>query len=94
MFAIESFVGFPMLLAQATGPVGNELPIVAGHLLAVVVYSLIGIIVLGGSFWIMKRLMPFSVTKEIEQDQNTALAIIIGSVIIGMSIIIAASIMG
>ena len=34
-----------------------------------------------------------SVTKEIEQDQNVALAIIIGSVIIGMSIIIAAAIL-
>jgi putative membrane protein len=37
--------------------------------------------------------MPFSLRKEIEEDQNTALAIIIGSVIIGMSIIIAAAIL-
>jgi uncharacterized membrane protein YjfL (UPF0719 family) len=37
---------------------------------------------------------PFSVVKEIEQDQNTALGIIIGSVLIGMSIIIAAAIYG
>jgi putative membrane protein len=41
----------------------------------------------------MKTLMPFSLRKEIEEDQNTALAIIIGSVIIGMSIIIAAAIL-
>jgi uncharacterized membrane protein YjfL (UPF0719 family) len=50
-------------------------------------------LVLGSCFWVMKRMMPFSVTKEIEQDQNIALAIIIGSVVIGMSIIIAAAIL-
>jgi uncharacterized membrane protein YjfL (UPF0719 family) len=32
--------------------------------------------------------------KEIEHDQNTALGIVMGSVIIGMSIIIAAAIIG
>lgn len=62
------------------------------NLLAVVVYSIVGVLVLGACFWIMKRFMPFSVTKEIEEDQNIALAIIMGSVIVGMSIIIAAAI--
>jgi len=62
------------------------------HLLAVVIYSVVGVLVLGSCFWIMKRLMPFSVTKEIEEDQNIALAVLMGSVIIGMSIIIAAAI--
>jgi len=38
------------------------------------------------------KLSPFSVRKEIEEDQNTALAIILGSVLIGLSIIIAAAI--
>jgi uncharacterized membrane protein YjfL (UPF0719 family) len=37
---------------------------------------------------------PFSVKKEIEDDQNNALAIIIGALIIGISIIIAAAING
>jgi uncharacterized membrane protein YjfL (UPF0719 family) len=37
---------------------------------------------------------PFSVKKEIEEDQNSALAIIIGALIIGISIIIAAAING
>ena len=49
---------------------------------------------LTGSFLVIRRYLPFSVTKEIEEDQNTALAIIMGAVIIGMSIIIAASIVG
>jgi len=42
----------------------------------------------------MHKFLPFSIVKEIEQDQNTALAIVMGSVILGISIIIAAAIMG
>jgi uncharacterized membrane protein YjfL (UPF0719 family) len=37
---------------------------------------------------------PFSVKKEIEEDQNTALAIMIGALILGISIIIASAING
>ncbi|MBS0204327.1 MAG: DUF350 domain-containing protein [Planctomycetes bacterium] len=69
------------------------MPNLLGRLLAVIIYSLVGVVVLGACFWIMKKMMPFSLTKEIEEDQNTALAIIMGSVIIGMSIIIAAAIL-
>lgn len=91
MFDIHSFTFVPILAQMAEGP-GSMVPKL-DHVLAVVIYSLIGVIVLGGCFWIMKRMMPFSVTKEIEEDQNVALAIIIGAVIIGMSIIIAAAIL-
>jgi uncharacterized membrane protein YjfL (UPF0719 family) len=42
----------------------------------------------------MHRLAPFSIVKEIEEDQNTAVAIVMGSVILGISIIIAAAILG
>ena len=64
------------------------------HLLAAVVFSLIGVAVLGICFKLMSKLSPFSIKKEIEEDQNVALAIIMGAVIIGMSIIIAAAILG
>jgi uncharacterized membrane protein YjfL (UPF0719 family) len=40
----------------------------------------------------MVRIVPFSVRKEIEEDQNTSLGIIMGSIIIGISIIIAAAV--
>ena len=90
MFAIKSF-SLVAVLAEVI-EVGG-VPNVWRHLPAVIVYSMVGVLVLGGCFWIMKRLMPFSLRKEIEEDQNTALAIIIGSVIIGMSIIIAAAIL-
>lgn len=89
MVSVNTLASFPLLLAE-----GDSFSMLGQHLLAVVIFSLVGVVVLGACFWVMKRMMPFSVTKEIEEDQNTALAIIIAAVIIGMSIIIAAAIHG
>ena len=38
-------------------------------------------------------LTPFSIVKEIEEDQNVALAILIGSIFLALAIIIAAVIL-
>jgi putative membrane protein len=62
--------------------------------LATVGYTVFGLVVFGVAFWLMVKLTPFSVRKEIEDDQNTALAIVIGAVILGLAIIIAAVIHG
>jgi uncharacterized membrane protein YjfL (UPF0719 family) len=64
-----------------------------GTVAASIVYSLIGIAIFGASFVIIRVIVP-SLRKEIEDDQNTALAILIGAVILGLSIIIAAAIGG
>jgi uncharacterized membrane protein YjfL (UPF0719 family) len=56
------------------------------------VFAGIGLVVFGVAFWIMTKLAPFSVKKEIEDDQNVALAVIMAGVIIGVSLIIAAAI--
>ena len=83
-----------MLLAQAAGSASETgvMPHILVNLFAVIIYSIVGMLVLGTSFLIMNRLIPFSVRKEIEQDQNISLAIVIGSVIIGISMIISAAI--
>ncbi len=66
------------------------LPVVA----TAVIFVAIGLIVFAIAFLIVVYVSPFSVKKEIEEDQNTALAIIIGSLILGISIIIASAING
>lgn len=66
----------------------------AKALLASGVYSLMGIVMFALSFLVINFMTPFSLRKEIEEDQNTALAIMIGSVILGLSIIIAAAVGG
>lgn len=57
-------------------------------------FVLLGLIVFAVAFFIIVKLAPFSVKKEIEEDQNIALAIIIGSIIIGAALIIGSAITG
>jgi uncharacterized membrane protein YjfL (UPF0719 family) len=59
-----------------------------------VIFVAIGLVVFAIAFLIVVLVSPFSVKKEIEEDQNTALAIIIGALIIGVAMIIAAAIQG
>ena len=58
------------------------------------IFTLFGLLVFGVAFFIIVKVTPFSIRKEIEEDQNSALAIVIGAVIIGMALIIAAAIQG
>ncbi|MCB1157841.1 MAG: DUF350 domain-containing protein [Leptospiraceae bacterium] len=53
-------------------------------------YAFIGISIFGLAIWLMEKITPFSIRKEIEEDQNTSLGIVMGSVIIGIAIILAA----
>lgn len=62
--------------------------------LSSVVYALLGLVLFGVTFLIITKVSPFSLRKEIEEDQNTSLAILIGSVLIGLAIILGASIAG
>jgi len=65
------------------------------HSLALtVIYSLVGIAVFGLCFALLEKLAPFSIRKEIEEDQNVALAVLISAVILGLSIIIASAVSG
>ena len=59
-----------------------------------VLYSAIGLGVFVVGFFLIRKIFPFDVHKEIEHDQNTALAIVIGSFILGLALIIAAAIHG
>jgi uncharacterized membrane protein YjfL (UPF0719 family) len=54
----------------------------------------IGLVVFGIAFFLIVKLSPFSVRKEIEEDQNISLGIIMAGVFIGISLIIAAAIGG
>lgn len=69
----------------------EELP---GLLLATLIFVAVGLIFFAVAFIVLDKALPFSVHKEIEEDQNTSLGIIIGSMMIGIAIIIAAAIHG
>jgi putative membrane protein len=63
-------------------------------LVTTLIFVLIGLVVFAIAFFIVVLVAPFSVKKEIEEDQNSALAIIIGAMIIGIGLIISAAIQG
>ncbi len=58
------------------------------------VFSIIGMVIFIGGFFIIRKMLPFDVYKEIEHDQNTALGIVIGSFILGLAFIIGMAIHG
>jgi len=69
-------------------PFENLLPV----LVTTIVFVILGLIVFALAFLVITKAAPFSVRKEIEDDQNIALAIVIGSVILGSALIIAAAV--
>jgi uncharacterized membrane protein YjfL (UPF0719 family) len=60
--------------------------------LASVVFSLVGIVVLGVCFWVFEKITPENIWKEIIEKQNVALAIVSAAFMIAMGIIISAAI--
>lgn len=58
------------------------------------IFVVIGIVTFGVAFFVITKVTPFSIRKEIEEDQNVALGIVIGSVFIGLALVIAAAIGG
>lgn len=58
------------------------------------IYTGFGVVVFALSFWVMVKISPFSIRKELETDHNTAVAILMASVILGLAIIIAAALHG
>jgi putative membrane protein len=62
------------------------------NILASIGYSAVGIVIFIVAYKVMERILPFNMDKELAEDQNTAVGILLGSVMIGLAIIIAASI--
>lgn len=89
------------MLAQIGSNAIGSLPtgLLAVHIdlesmLGALIYSLVGIVLFAVAFLVIVKIAPFSIRKEIEEDQNTSLGIIIGAVILGISMIISAAVQG
>ena len=94
---LNSWVTFPLLAAEGDAtPVDGATAFsnLAPQLLLAVVFTLVGMLLFGLCIWLIVKLAPFSVQKEIEEDQNTSLGIIMGALILGIAIILAAAIHG
>jgi putative membrane protein len=57
-------------------------------------YAALGLLAFGLAFLVVVKVTPFSLRKEIEEDHNVALAVVLGAVILGVAIIVAATVHG
>jgi uncharacterized membrane protein YjfL (UPF0719 family) len=64
------------------------------HLCAAALFSGLGVVLFAGALWAMVKISPFSIRKEIAEDHNTALGLVMGSVFLGLALIVAAAITG
>jgi uncharacterized membrane protein YjfL (UPF0719 family) len=83
----------PLLaMIQAAGSVEDYLPLKG--LVQVAVYSVLGLILFVGGFIVLDKCTPGDLWKEVLEQKNTAVAVMIGSLGIAFAIIIAAAIHG
>lgn len=88
-----------MLAGQYIAPVAAaagawDFETLGWNVLNVGLFGLIGIALFMIALWLITKLAPFDVKKEIETDQNTALGVVMGAILIGLAIILAAAIAG
>jgi putative membrane protein len=63
-----------------------------GNLLNAAIYAILGIVIFILCFFILDKMTPYHLWREIVEDKNIALAILIGAISLGMCIIIAAAV--
>ncbi len=63
-----------------------------GFLINAIIFSFLGVLIFWVSFLIIDKLTPYHLWKEIIEEHNTALAIVVGAMTLGICIIIAAAI--
>jgi len=57
-----------------------------------ILYAAIGIVVFAGAFLVIDKVTPYNLWKEIVQEHNTALAILLGAMSLGICVIIASAV--
>jgi putative membrane protein len=58
------------------------------------IYSVLGLVVFCVGFALIDKLTPYNLWEELVKEKNIALAIVVGSVSIGLCLIIAAAVHG
>jgi putative membrane protein len=62
------------------------------NVVAAIVFAVIGVLLFILAFMLFDKLTPGSLWKELIEDQNTALGVLMGAVAIALAIIIAAAV--
>ena len=59
-----------------------------------ILYALIGVVIFWLCFWLIDKITPADLWREIVEKQNQALALVVAAMCLGISIIVAAAIHG
>jgi putative membrane protein len=70
----------------------NPSPNFVNSILSAVTFAIIGIVIFVVFFVILDWITPYDLWKELNEEKNMALAIVVGAVALGLCIIIAAAI--
>ena len=65
---------------------------IVANIRAALVFAFIGIVVFVSALLVIDKLKPYDLWKEIVEEKNLALAIVVGAMSIGICIIIAAAV--
>ena len=63
-----------------------------GSLLNALIYAVLGVFILVLSFFVLDKLTPFHLWKEVVEKQNVAVALLAGMMALGIAIIIASAV--
>jgi uncharacterized membrane protein YjfL (UPF0719 family) len=63
-------------------------------LLSSSLFTTLGLLLFVLAYYLVQKVTPFSIRKEIEEDHNTALAIVLAAIIIGIAMIVSAAVHG
>ncbi|GEP41682.1 DUF350 domain-containing protein [Brevifollis gellanilyticus] len=56
------------------------------------IYAILGIVIFVGGFIIVDKLTPYDLWKQLVEEKNLALAVVVGAAALGICLIIAAAI--
>jgi uncharacterized membrane protein YjfL (UPF0719 family) len=64
------------------------------QLVATVLFGAVGVAVFLVALKLIVKISPFSIRKEIAEDQNVALGIVVASIFVGLAVVLGAAIQG
>jgi uncharacterized membrane protein YjfL (UPF0719 family) len=65
-----------------------------GALVNSLVYTILGVVVFWLAFVVVDKITPYDLWKELVEEKNVALAIVVGAMCLGIAIIVGAAIHG
>jgi putative membrane protein len=71
---------------------GPTFSTLAPNIVAAILFAVLGISTFVAAFWIVDRLTPYDLWKEVIEEQNLAVALLMGLIGLGLAIVIAAAI--